>query len=405
MGLASNLLTLGVLLFLAFLVVGFIAFVGYSFITWHTDTVTITGHVGVPVKVPYVAGNSSKLVGDSQATAMVVTPSPRFSRTMCDPFPCKSVSHTPVRIVKSNPKGWTAAPVEPTTTDANGDYSITVDANVLNSGGPYFVMALDPSGEYPLIATIPPDLIYAGTIHLSIDRTTTAAAVMHCPGGTSTMGPLQSHGGYCWSDPQESVHVEHLEATIDLYFADNPSTSLDPQDYLPDVSNDPNVQDDMNQILPEDLQPEGFKPIGIDGASHLLEGLGQISWGATLPQPKPTYPPETYPPQTNSPKPPPNLPDGFPTNMQPGVYDIIFRTCIPGSPCFDTDLGAGEIDDMNGFVETWESTYDSFVLNSCAYASCRTSYSYNGRTFTTKIEIYSDGGVVQTMYFIFTRVG
>jgi len=378
--------------------------------------VTITGRVAVPAAVPYVPGNSSLLAGNGQANGaqgLAVGVSPRYSRVMCDPFPCKSVPHTPVRIVSSNPKGWTAVPVEPTTTDANGDYSITVDADVLNSGGPYFVMALDPSGEYPLMATIPPDLIYAGTIHLSIDRTTTAAAVMHCPGGTSTLGPLQSHGGYCWSDPQESVHVEHLEATIDLYFADNPSLSVDPEDYLPDVSEDPDVQDDMNQILPEDVQPEGFKPIGISGASHLLEGLGQIYWGAetTLPQPKPTYPPQTNPPYTNPPhtNPPKPNPSGFPNLPEDGVYDISVRVCTQYAnqqTCYDGgEQYTGQFN-VNDIVD---------ALNAAAAgcrsqgASCSVSYSpYNGRSFTATLvarSCYGGSCASSTTYYTITRVG
>lgn len=258
------------------------------------DMVIIKGHVGVPnATVNIGASNLASIQG-----MVVAEPSTSLrTRPKCDPFACKSVSNTPVRIVKPSQSGWKAEPAESATTDENGDFTITIDKAIFDSDVPVFIAALAPDGKSPLLSIIPEDLVYLGTIELAIDRTTTAAAVMHCPGG---MNPPPS-GSYCWSDPHESTNIERLYAQIDLFFLYNPSTTTNLEEYLLALSKNPKFLETLNEILKENnipevsaTNPEGFKPITLENA-HNLEGMGRVFTEPTVTTTKPKV---TTTPQT-----------------------------------------------------------------------------------------------------------
>ncbi|MFH0863161.1 MAG: hypothetical protein V1875_09065 [Candidatus Altiarchaeota archaeon] len=216
--------------------------VGGTYLVTPGELVTIKGHVAIP---------SPDRTADNQS---IGKPSAR-----CDPFPCKPVPNTPVKIVRPGQSGWKAEADSLTATDENGDFTLYVGRNVLSSG-PVFAAALDPSGEYPLMAALPSGL--ADAIDVSVDRTTTAAAVLHCPGGMDPPSP----GSYCFS---EFGNDETLESVIDRYFSDHPTASVDPTEYLPVVSSNARIQEEMGRILSVNGQLEGFKPITAKDANRL----------------------------------------------------------------------------------------------------------------------------------------
>ena len=384
---ALSKLILAFFILLALLGILTVAFIIYLAENHNTEKVTIKGHVAVPAN--YLSNPSQTLKPEAAAPpaqGMVTASSQatRLSTTRCDPFACKPVANRPVRIVQPGRNGWTAVPVEPVMTDDNGDYTITVNVDVLTSGGPVYIAATDPTESYPLMATIPGDLIYAGTIELAIDRTTTAAAVMHCPGG---MYP-PPRGSYCYSDPDESTNIESLYAKIDLYFEENPSSTADPEQYIPDVSNDPGVQDEMDQSLTNNDQPEGFKPISMDNG-HPLEGLGRVIVSGENPTTtRPTTPPRTIPPttppRTSPPRttPPRTQPNGFPSDLPAdGQYSISGQVCTyQGCQAWTQEASEADVN-INEMINYLNQANQ--VCNNQEGLSCKISYSgWDGRTFT-----------------------
>ncbi|MEK6977796.1 MAG: zinc ribbon domain-containing protein, partial [Candidatus Hydrothermarchaeota archaeon] len=293
-----------------------------------TDEVTIRGTVGVPA-----AGAKSGVAGTaftqatSPYTVMLVAeggqPLSRRTRPRCDPGPCRGVPNAPVSIMRPGASGWQVSK-DSWTTDSTGNFVITVDENLLTYDGPIFVGASDPSGTVTLMSTIPADLILAGaTIELAVDRTTTTAAVMHCPGGV-----FPPRGGYCYSDPEESKSIETLYAKIDLYFADNPSTTLDLDIFLPDLLNDPDILNALNQILVNnDLAQVSAQEI-IEETDELpiVTSRPIVTTSPPTPTRRPPWTAEPPQPPTSS---PPRLPSGFPTNMPTGTYSITMRVCAP----------------------------------------------------------------------------
>ncbi len=393
----------------------FVVLLGFYFISkdHSTNKVTLTGHVAVP----YVTLNNTPKGRTNSSPEQRVEPtssSPtRLATARCDPFPCKPVTHRPIRIIKPGRNGWEVEPTETVYTDDNGYYSITVDEEILTSDGPVFVAAMDPTGTYPLMATIPPDLLYLGTLDISIDRTTTAAAVMHCPGG---MNP-PPRGAYCYSDPQESTDDENLYAQIDTYFEDNPSAATDPEEYVPEVSEDPDVQEEMDQELSDSDQPTDFEPITIDNEQD-LEGLGQIiltgeeptTISPTTLEQEPTTISPTNPPQTTNPPPtePQNLPNGFPSDLPTqGRYAISVQVCAY-SGCQQWSEAADENDiDINELIY-YLNNANSFC-NQDGYI-CKISYSgWDGRSFTmtASYQVCYQGtcSPTTTIYYRITKVG
>lgn len=305
----------------------------------------------------------------------------------CDPFPCKRVSNTPVRIVKPSSNGWSyPTKYEPSvsgTTDSNGDFSITVDKSVVTSTGPVFIAALNPDGTINLMSTIPSDLILAGaTIELAVDRTTTAAAVMHCSGGVYP----PPRGGWCYSDPQESTNLERLYAKIDIVFANNPSTTTE-DNYLSDVTTDPDVLNTFNQILSENNLPS------VSAQQIMDEAVPTGGVGITNPEPTITPRYTTPRPTSSTPRPtsqpPLNLPSGFPTNLPTGAYSLTMRMCIPGYGCSDNYIGTITNTDIYEFSKALTTALNQ-AASQCGGpgTSCALRYSaFNGKSFTATYTI------------------
>ncbi|MFH1055886.1 MAG: hypothetical protein V1744_07330 [Candidatus Altiarchaeota archaeon] len=237
------------------------------------DKVTIQGHVGVP--------SGTKSSDGAKVTGMAVasTWSTR-SRPSCEPFVCRGVSNAPVAVVRPGKNGWEKVPGASTTTDKNGDFTVSIDRVVLDSDYPVVVAAVAPDGS-PLMSVIPSDLAAGkATIELAIDRTTTVAAAWHCPGG---LNHPSGKGGFCWRDPkEESKSLERMYAAIDLYFEYNPSTTTDLEDYLLAISKDPMFIEAINEVLQKNglpkvsaTDPNGYKPVTAENARN-LESIGTI---------------------------------------------------------------------------------------------------------------------------------
>lgn len=167
---------------------------------------------------------------------------------------CRRLSNAPVRIVRPSATGWKAEPaVDSVTTDSNGNFTITVDLDILIGDGPIFIGVSDSVGTFTLLSAIPDDLIIGGAIiDLAVDRTTTAAAIMVCSNGLTI--PADGSGGYCIGDPISSSDLETLYATVDLSFTTTTSVDLDV--FLPDVFDDPSVLDALNKLLSAHSLPQ-----------------------------------------------------------------------------------------------------------------------------------------------------
>jgi hypothetical protein len=241
---------------LVLVLVGAFLLVSAAYILSQNQGVIIRGHVAVP------SIGEDAIDGTDTETAHTG----RTSR--CDPYQCKPVPNAPVRIVRAGPTGWYVVPGVSAATDESGDFEIVAVGRVFSSGGPAYVAAVADDGEFPLMAAVPSKI--ADEINISIDRTTTAAAVLHCPSG---LYPPPT-GSYCFSDSQEG---EGLESIIDGYFSDHPSASLDPAEYLPVVSTNSKVQDEMDRILSENGLSWGISPITDDNANSLVNVVPSLA--------------------------------------------------------------------------------------------------------------------------------
>ncbi len=372
-----------------------------------TDEVAIQGTVAVPAAATEGGVRRTVFTGDRLPSVVPVagggSPSGRRTTPRCDPGPCRPVPNSPVRIMKPGNTGWMVSK-DSWTTDSNGDFSITVDRDLLSYDGPVFVGASDPEGAFTLMSTIPADLILAGaTIELAVDRTTTTAAVMHCPGGV-----FPPRGGYCYSDPEESKSIETLYAKIDLYFADNPSTTLDLDIFLPDLLNDPDILNALNQILVNN-------DLAQVSAQEIVEETDELPIITsrpivTTPPPTPTRrPPWTAEPPQPPTSSPPRLPSGFPTNLPTGTYSITMRVCAPYVGCSSTFAGNLVNDDIGKFANQLVSTMRQSA-SQCAGSgvSCRLSYSaFDGRSFTATYTVTACSGgqcATSNVQFIISKV-
>lgn len=191
------------------------------------STITVTGTVGDPNRI---TSNTSGIIDG--------TPE----------------SGAPVRVVRPGTNGWTNVSTDYTiTTDSNGKFSITVDDWRFSRDCPYYVAASDMDGTWVQLSTIPKDQITAGaTVDMVVDRTTTVAALMHCPGGVY---PPISMGAYCYSDPTDASSLETLSSSIDSYFSENTVTTTDVKELLASATSDSTVMATYNNILAEKSIP------------------------------------------------------------------------------------------------------------------------------------------------------
>lgn len=181
----------------------------------------------------------------------------------CEPRACQSVPRARVGIVSPGRTGWTAEPVETTTTDSSGEYSLTVSLELLQGGGPFYLAATSVDGAFTLLAPIPGDLIQGGaSIELGIDRTTTAASFMTCPNGMTI--PSDGSGGWCIGDPVSTSDLDPLYDSIDLSLT--VSVSVEIEVIIEDATDSPAVIESLNQILKAQGLPDVTPQDLIDAA-------------------------------------------------------------------------------------------------------------------------------------------
>ena len=171
----------------------------------------------------------------------------------CEPRSCRQVPGARVGIVSPRRSGWTAEPVPTTTTDSNGEFTLTVSLELLQSGGPHFLAVTSLDGAFTLLAPIPGDTLEGGaTVELGIDRTTTAASLMTCPNGLTI--PSDGSGGWCIGDPVSTQDLDPLYDAIDLSLT--VSVSVDIEVIIDDAADDPAVLEALNQLLNDQGLPD-----------------------------------------------------------------------------------------------------------------------------------------------------
>ncbi len=113
--------------------------------------------------------------------------------------------------------------------------------------------ASDAGGTFTKMCIIPDDQITPQAfLNISVDDTTTAAGLMHCPGGVYPAPP----GDICWVASNESTTIQNLYSSIDNHFAANPPSGSDPATLLSDVLNDSSVLSSLNTMLQKNsIQP------------------------------------------------------------------------------------------------------------------------------------------------------
>lgn len=162
----------------------------------------------------------------------------------CDPFPCRRVPHGRVGIVRAGANGWTAEPVNVTTTDAQGNYTLVVPTSSLT--GRTFIAVSDLEGTFTLLSTIADGYKEDGEeADVDVDRTTTAVAMLVCPNGMTI--PADGSGGTCIGDPVGVAELDQLGTAVGG--ALDKTTSPDIEVFWSDVVDDPDVLAALNAFL------------------------------------------------------------------------------------------------------------------------------------------------------------
>lgn len=280
---------MGTLAFGAALVLGFSCSTPPS-----TSGFTVRGGTGIPsgASAGGASDGGSPLgeAGTSVNTASVGTvasaldvapPSSRVPRhPRCDPFSCRALPRARVFYLIPGASGWSAYSVGGQTyTDDNGSFALSADLAELpiEPGQPLLVGVAAPDNSYSLATIVPHEQVARGaTIDVAVDRTTTVAALLHCP--TGVYPPPK--GGYCWLAAQEASTSDQLYEVIDNYFAANPLPSASIRDYIGPLLADPNVLMALNSILAQN----GLPPTtGAVMAQQLLAGTGGKGVSASTP--------------------------------------------------------------------------------------------------------------------------
>ncbi len=100
-------------------------------------------------------------------------------------------------------------------TNTDGTYTFSVSISSLEdyTDRPWFIAASNAAGTLTMLSMIPINLAETGAeLQLDVNPTTTATALLHCPGGVY---PPPS-GAYCYEDPNgDSSNIQAMNTAID----------------------------------------------------------------------------------------------------------------------------------------------------------------------------------------------
>lgn len=170
----------------------------------------------------------------------------------CDPGPCRGLPRARVGVMQASQNGWTAVPADSTTTDAEGYYTLRIEASLLVNGGPFFIGATNADGTATLLSTLPGGSWKAGaSFGVDVDRSTTAVGMMVCPNGMTI--PADGSGGWCIGDPVSVTELDSLAGVVDESFTT--TVSLELEVFWDDVIDDADVVAAVNTMLTAHGEP------------------------------------------------------------------------------------------------------------------------------------------------------
>ncbi len=293
----------------------------------------------------------------------------------CDPGPCRAVSHAPISFVQPSQSGWTATGTHLGSTGTTGDYNFSgyykdlIDS-ATSSGLPIYLALTDPNSGLTFISLIPSDKLEEENgeiiLKLNIDFSTTALAQLDCPGGVT-------QDGSCTLRQKPSPYLELMYGDIDSFWQNHAPDSDDPLVLLEEIASDDKFAKDFNA----DANSHGGKPIDL---AKLLKDI------KANPLPRIRSSSGSSSPASNESS------SAAPSDVVPGIYQVIVRTCVQGKCTNSTPKNAtitNPSQDIPGIVKGLQSGCSS-AATSQANTSCTVAYTnFDGNSFTASWTVNS----------------